>query len=173
MANRPFGRVAHRLVAGTGTMSADGFVGNVARAALHAIVDRDLADGTERFIVKGRNTKGGAQFFVELAEILQVPGEGRQLDAIVGEQKFLVAGVPQARELALDHDGGQDGELVAGVSALAKFGAAAVFFDADNAARTADGKTKSSQTFDGLRSKTLFDIPHGALRLKKAAASVK
>ena len=73
------------LVAGTGTMSADGFVGNVARAALHAIVDRDLADGTERFVVKGWNTKGGAQFFVELAEILQVPGECRQLDAIVGQ----------------------------------------------------------------------------------------
>jgi hypothetical protein len=154
-------------------MSADGFVGNVASAAFDAIVDGDLADGAERFVVKGRNTKSGAQFFIELAEILQVRGQSGQLDAIVGEQEFLVAGVPQACELSLDHDRGQDGELITRVSALAKFGAAAVFFDADDAARTTDGKTKSGQTFDGLRVKTLFDIPHGALRLKKAAASVK
>jgi len=154
-------------------MSAYSFVGNVARTALDAIVDGDLADGAERFVVKGRNTKSGAQFFIELAEILQVRGESGQLDAIVGKQEFLVAGVPQSRELSFDHDRGQDSKLITRVSALAKLGAAAVFFDADDAARAADGKAKSGQTLDGLGVKTLFDIPHDALRLKKAVASVK
>jgi len=154
-------------------MSADGFVGYIAGAALDAVVDGNLADRPERFVVEGRNTKRGAQFFIELAEILQVPGQRRQLDAIVGQQELLVTGIPQARELALHHDCGQDGELITRVSALAKFGAAAVFFDAHDTARTADGKTESRQTFDGLRVKTLFDIPHSALRLKKAVTSVK
>ena len=122
-------------------MSADGFVGNVTRAALDAIVDGDLADGTERFVVEGRNTKGGAQFFIELTEILQVRSKSGQLDAIIGEQEFLVAGVPKARELSLDHDRGQNSELVTRVSALTKFGTTAVFFDADDAARAADGET--------------------------------
>jgi hypothetical protein len=154
-------------------MSADGFVRNIARAALYAIVDGNLAYGTERFVVKGWNTKGGAQFFIELAEILQMRGKSGQLDAIIGKQEFLVAGVPQARELSFDHDRGQYGELITRVSALAKLGATAIFFDADDTACAANGKTKSGQTFNGFRVKTLFDIPHGALRLKKAAASVK
>jgi hypothetical protein len=56
---------------------------------------------------------------------------------------------------------------------LAKFGAAAIFFNADDAASAADGKSKSSQAFDGLWFKALFDIPHDASRLKKAGSSVK
>src|SRR5216684_8018847 len=40
------------LVAAASFMSADGFVRHGAFAALNAVVDTDLADGTERFIVE-------------------------------------------------------------------------------------------------------------------------
>lgn len=154
-------------------MGADGFIRDVARAALDTIVDGNLADGAEGFVVKSRNAESGTKFFIELAQIFQMRGEGGELDSFVGQQKFLVAGVPQPGELALDHDGRQNRELVPRVGTLAKFGAAAVFFDADDTARAADGKPEGSEAFDGLRIKALFDIPHGATRLKKAATSVK
>src|SRR5262245_29479593 len=99
--------------------------------------------------------------------------ERGELDAFVRQQKFLIARVPETRELALDHDCRQNRELVTGIGALAKFGAAAVLFDADDAACAADRKSEGGQAFDGLRIKALFDIPHDATRLKNAAKSVK
>ena len=54
----------------------------------------DLAHGAESLIVKRRHAERGAQLFVELAQAFEVRGERRELDAIIGEQKFLVTGVP-------------------------------------------------------------------------------
>ena len=50
--------------------------------------------------------------------------------AVIEEQKFLVARVPQARELVVYQDGRQNGHLIFAVGRLAKFGGAAVFLDA-------------------------------------------
>ena len=134
-------------------MSADGFVGNIAGAALDAVIHRDLADRAESFVIKSGHAESGAKFLVELAQILQVNCEGGKLYAVIGDQKFLVAGVPKTRELALDHDCREDGELQLSVSALAKFGAAAVFFDANDSAGAADSKTQRGETFDCFWSK--------------------
>ena len=68
-------------------------------------------------------------------------GQSGELQPFVGEEKLLIAGVPQACELAVQHDGGNDGHLIEAVGSLAEFGAAAVFFDTDHAARTADLET--------------------------------
>src|SRR5215467_6809245 len=115
------------LMAVRWAVRANGLVRHVSGAALHAIVDRDLADRPQRFVVERGHAERGTQFFVELTQILQMRSQRRQLDAFVGQQKFLVAGIPQARKLALHHDRWKDGELKSGVGTLAKLRAATVF----------------------------------------------
>src|SRR6267154_1565836 len=118
-------------------MSADSFVRHVALASLDAVVDADLADGTERFVVKSWNTQRGAQLLVELSKVLQMHCERWQFQSFIGKQKLLITSVPQPCELAFQHDSGSDGHLVEIVGALAKLGAAAIFFHTHHAARAA------------------------------------
>ena len=125
-----------------GAVGADGFVWDVASAAFDAVVDADLADGAEGFVVESWNAESGAQLFIESAQTFEMRGESGQFYAVVGEEKLLVTGVPQASELTFQHDGGEDGHLKAAIGALAKFGAATVFFHANDAAGAADGKTE-------------------------------
>ena len=99
--------------------------------------------------------------------------ERRQLQAVIGQQKFLIARVLKPRETPLQHDRRHDRHLVEVVRSLAKLRAAAIFLDADDASRAADGKAKRRQAFDLLWCKTLFDIPHRALSLVNAVTSVK
>jgi len=150
----------------------DRFIGNVASASLHAIIDGNLTHRAQGFVVESRNAQCGAKFLVEAAKILQVDSQGGQLDAFVSQQKFLVTGVPQSRELTLDHDSGHDGELKARIGALAKLRAAAVFLDAHDSAGTPDGKAQGVQTFDGFGIKSFFNIPHG-IKVKERARVCK
>ena len=154
-------------------MSADGAVGNVAGAAFNAVIDGEMADGAEGFIIKSGNAESSAEFFIELAKILKMGCQRGDFEAVIVEKEFLIAGIPQACELALEHDGRRNGHGKEAVSAFAKLGAGAVFFHANNAAGAADGKSESSQAFDRLGLKTFFDIPHGAPRVKKEKDSVK
>lgn len=154
-------------------MGADGFVGDVADAAFDAVVDANLAYGAESFVVESGNAERGKQFFVELPQIFEVRGQGRKLQAIIGEQEFLVACIPKASEAALKHDRRDDSHLVQVVRAFAKFRAAAVFFDADNAARAANGKAERRKIFHLLWCELLFDIPHDALSVVNGGSSVK
>src|ERR1700693_6103849 len=84
-------------VARRGTVGANGLIGHIAGPPLHAVVDRDLADRAECFVVKGWNPKRGAKLFVKSTEILQVRSQRRKLEAIIGQQEFLVTRIPQAR----------------------------------------------------------------------------
>src|SRR5229473_236487 len=120
------------LVAVTGAVSANGFVGHVAGTTLDAVVDADLTDGTESLVVKSGNAEGGEQLLIELAQILEMSGERGQLQAVVGQEKFLVASVPQPRETAFEHNRGGNGHLVAAVGALTELRARAIFFHADD-----------------------------------------
>jgi hypothetical protein len=160
-------------MSGARLVCADCFVWDVADAAFDAIVDADLADRAERFVVKSRNPQCGSQLFVELSKILEMRRERGQLQAVVGEEKFLVAGVPKAGEASLQHDCRHNRHLVKVVRAFAEFRAAAVFFHADDAARAADGKAERRQAFDLFWCELLFDIPHGAHSLVNAESSVK
>jgi len=153
-------------VAGADGVDADGLVGDVAATAFDAIVDADLADGAESFVVERWYAEGGPQFFVKLAQIFQVSCQSGDFCSIIGQQKFLVAGVPQARELTLEHDGGQDCELELAVRGLPEFRAAAVFFHADDPAGAADGEPEGGQTFNCFRREMLFDIPHRGFRVR-------
>ena len=156
-----------------GAVRADGLVGDVAGAAFDAIIDGEMADRTERFVVKGGNAESGAELLVESAQVLEMRGEGGNLQTVVGKKEFLITGIPEARELALEHDGGRDGHLIKAVRALAELGAAAIFFHTNDAAGAAYGKAESGEAFDGLGLEAFFDIPHGVNRLKKEAESVK
>jgi hypothetical protein len=160
-------------VAAAWLVGADSFVGHVAYAAFDAVVDADLADRAEGFVVKSGDAERGAQFFIEPAQIFEMRCERGQLEAFIGEQEFLVAGIPKAGEAAFEHDRRDDGHLVHVVRAFAKLRAAAVFFDADNAAGAANGKAERRKTFHLLRCELLFDIPHGALSVVNGASSVK
>src|SRR5258707_3305035 len=124
-------------VAGSGAVRADSFVRNVTNTAFNAVVHGNLADRAESFVVKSWHVEGGTQLFIELAQILQVRGQSRQFQAIVGEQKFLIASIPETRELSLDHDGRKYCKLEFSVSTLAEFRAAAVFFHAHDPTRAA------------------------------------
>src|ERR1700676_818083 len=161
------------LVFVTRTVRADGFVGDVAGAAFDAIVDGDLANGAESFVVEGRHAECRAQLFVELAQVGEVRGEGGDLQAIVGEQKFLITSVPQTGELAFEHDGGNDRHLVGAVGVFANLRAAAVFFDAHNAAGAAHAEAQCGETLNGLLRKTFVDVPHGYSDYGKGSRNVK
>src|SRR5258708_2893950 len=126
------------------------FVRNVASAAFDAVVHGNLADRPESFVIKSRHVKGGAQLFIKLAKILQVQSQSGQFYSIISEQKFLVARIPQARELSLNHNGWQNGELEFSIGALAKLRAATVFFHTHHAARAAYREAKSSHAFNSL-----------------------
>ena len=138
------------LVARSRAMRADGVVWNVASPAFDAVVHGNLAHRPESFVIKSWHVKGGAQLFVKLAKILQVHSQSRQFYSIIGEQKFLVPGIPQARELSLNHNGWQNRELEFAIGALAKLRAATVFFHAHHAARAAYRKAKSSHAFNSF-----------------------
>ena len=59
----------------TGFVRADGFVGHVADAAFDAVVDANLTDRTEGFVVKRRHAQRGTQLFVEFAQIFEMRRE--------------------------------------------------------------------------------------------------
>ena len=148
------------LVARSRAVRSDRLVRNVASPAFDAVVNGNLADRPESFVIKSWYVKGGAQLLIKLAKILQVHSQSRQFYSIIGEQKFLVPGIPQARELSLNHNGWQNRELEFAIGALAKLRAATVFFHTHHAARAAYRKAKSSHAFNSLRIKALFDVPH-------------
>src|ERR1700756_1643578 len=91
-------------VAGSGAVRADSFVRHITGATFNAVVHGNLADRAKSFVVKSGHVERGAQFFIELAKILQVHSQRRQFQAIIGEQKFLITRIPQPRELSLDHN---------------------------------------------------------------------
>jgi len=155
-------------------LRADGFVGHVADAAFDAVVNAVVAGRAESFVVIGRYAKRRAQLFVEASQIAELPHAHGKFVAVVSQQKFLVARVPQMRELALHHDRGNDGHLV--VVALgfpAKLGAAIVLLDPDDAARAADGETLRPKRFDLSLREGLVDVPHGHSGYGFGGASVK
>lgn len=149
------------------------FIWNITFTALYAVVDADLAHGTERFVVERRDTERGAQFLVEPSQVGKVLRERGQLEAFVGQQKFLVSGVPKPGKPPLQHNRRHNRHLVEVVRLLAEFRSASVFFHADNTARAADGEAQRRQAFNLLRCKSFFDIPHGALSVVNAESSVK
>ena len=129
-------------------MNADGFVGDVAATAFDTIVNADLADGAESFVVERGYAEGGPQLFVELAQVGKVSRQSGEFYSFIGQEKFLVAGVPQARELPLEHDGGKDGELEMAFRGLPELRAAAVFFHANDPAGAADGEAEGGKSFN-------------------------
>jgi len=149
------------------------FIWNIAFTAFYAVVDADLTHGTERFVVERRDTQRGAQFLVEPSQVGKVLRQRGQLQAFVGQQKFLVAGVPKPGEPPLQHNRRHNCHLVEVVRPLAEFRSASVLFHADNTARAADGESQRRQAFNLLGCKSLFDIPHGALSVVNAESSVK
>src|SRR2546429_1470306 len=90
-------------------MCANSFIRDCAFAPFDAVVNAKLADGTEGLVVKRWNAQCRAQLFVELSQVLQMRRERRQFLSVVGEQKLLVARVPQPRELALHFFQAEDG----------------------------------------------------------------
>jgi len=152
---------------------ADGFVGDRAGAALHAVVYAVIADGAEGFIVMDVDAQGGAQLFIEAAQIGELVDADGEFLALVIQEKFLVAGVPEVGELPIEHDGGRDGHLVIALRRLAEFGAAAIIFDARHAARTAHTKALGREGFDLLLGEASIDVPHGDSGYEFYRASVK
>jgi hypothetical protein len=154
-------------------VSAHGFIRNVSGAPLHAIVDAERTHGAEGFVVKGGNAQGSSQFFIKFAQIGELGRLGRQLDAVICQKKFLVAGVPQASELASQHDGRQDGHLETAVWVLTEFSAGAVFFHADDTARAAHRKAYGSKGVHLFLLKAFFNIPHGLLSVIQSGRPCK
>src|SRR6516225_11700049 len=154
-------------------MCPHGFVGHIAFASPDTIINAQLTDRTEGLVVECWHAERGAQLFVELTQIQELLGPGRHLDAFIAQEKFLVAGIPQACELPVEHDARQNRHLKAAVGILPEFCARAVLFYANHPARAADGKAQRRQGVHGLLLKTFVDIPHSAPRVRFAGSSVK
>src|SRR6202790_1507550 len=121
-------------------MPSNCFVWHTTHTAFDAVVDADLAHGSQRFVVKSWDTQRGPQFFVEPSQIFEMYRQSRQLQSVIGQQEFLVAYIPKTGEPALEHDRRHDRHLVEIVRAFAKLRAAAIFLDTNHAAGAADGK---------------------------------
>src|SRR4029077_16776684 len=63
---------------------ADRFVGDIAGAALDAVIDGDERSGAEGFVVIGGSAERSSQFFVELAHVNQLLGVRGKFPAVVG-----------------------------------------------------------------------------------------
>src|SRR5258706_16267110 len=66
------GSEKRRLVARGRAVHADGLVRNIALAAFHTIVDADLADRTQGFVVKRGYSESSPQLFVKLPQVFKV-----------------------------------------------------------------------------------------------------
>ena len=143
-----------------GGFHSDCFVRDVAGTAFDAVVDGHERGGAEGFVVVGGDAESGAQLFVELAHVDELLGVRGKFPAVVGEQEFLVARVPQADELAVQQDRWEDGHRVMIVGRAAKFGAAAVLFDAHHTAGAAHREPFGRQAVHQLGWKFFFHIPH-------------
>jgi len=130
----------------TGWFYADGLVGDISGTAFDAIVDGHQRSGAEGLVVVGGDAERGSQLFVKFAHVDELLGVRGKFSAIVGEQKFLVAGVPQADELAVEQDGWENRHRVVFVGSAPEFRAAAVLFDAHHAARAADNEADAGQS---------------------------
>ena len=129
------------LVAAAWFVRADRFVRHGALAPFHAVVHAELADRAERLVIERRHTQRRAQLFIESAQVMQVHGQRGNLQSFVGQEKFLIPGVPQPGELPLQHDRGQNRHLVAAIASFAEFGAATVLLDAHHAPCASYGKS--------------------------------
>ena len=134
--------LAARLVPAGRRVCTNSVVRIGALAALDPIVHADLADGAQSFVIKSRYSERCQQILIEFAKIRKVLRQRRELDPFIGEQKFLIAGIPEARELPLQHNSGDDGHLILAIGALAEFRAATILFHANNAARAPNGEPK-------------------------------
>jgi len=154
-------------------VGADGLVRHVASAAFYAVIDANLADGAERFVVESGDTESGAQFFIELAEICELRGKSRDFSAVIGQQELLVSRVPKAGELPFEHDAGENGHLEAAVGILAEFGATVEFLDTDNPARAAHGKPQAGQSVHLGLFEAFSDVPHSHFSVNNPGNPVK
>src|SRR5271165_3776787 len=125
-------RQSDGLVRGARAVRADGFVRHVSRPAFHPVVHADLADRAERLIVKSGDAQESAKFFIKLAKIFKVDGQRWKLYVFVSDEEFLVASIPEPRELALQHNRGRNGHLEAPVRFLPQLRAAAILFHAND-----------------------------------------
>src|ERR1700683_4839130 len=127
------------------------FVGHVALSAFYAVVRCYAAGRAERLIVIGWHAECGTQLFVELAQIHKLRGLRGVFASIIEEQKFLIAGVPQTGELAVQQDRRQNRHLVAAVGCPPKLRAAAVFFHTHDATCAANHEAYGVQALQNER----------------------
>ncbi len=112
----------------------------------------------KRLVVERWHAQRRPQLFVEFPQILQMRCQSRDFLPIIGQQEFLVARVPQPRELPLHHDRGHHGHLVKTVGSFAKLRVASIFRNAHDAARATHLEAQRRQPFNCLRSKPFIDI---------------
>src|SRR5882724_2086295 len=161
------------LVPAALAMRANRIIRHCTLAAFNPVVNRDLADRSQRLVVKRRHSQRRTQLFVELAQILQVLRQRRQFQPLIGQQKLLITRIPKPRELPLQHNSGQNRHLILPIGPFSEFGPTPIFFHAHNAARAANRETQRRHPLNCLRIEPFFDIPHRLSRLIKEPASVK
>ena len=137
------------------------------------IIDAEVARRAEGFVVICGHAESGAQLFVELAEFLELFHVDGELLAFVGDQKFLIARVPERGELALQHDAGNLSHLKTAFLAFAKLGAAVVFLNADHAAGISHQKAFRGERFDARLVEQFVDVPHGVVSIGKLRGGCK
>ena len=106
------------------------FVRHIAATPFHPVIDAVMAGRAERFVVVGGYAQRGSQLFVKAPQIGELRDANREFPALIRKQKFLIAGIPQPRELPGDHDAWNDRHLVFAGRCAAQLGSAAMFLDA-------------------------------------------
>src|SRR5258705_5033194 len=125
------------LVARGRAVHADGLVRNIALAAFHTIVDADLADRTQGFVVKRGYSESSPQLFVKLPQVFKVRCQCRHFKPFVSQKEFLVTRVPQAGEFFFLHDRRPYRLSQAPIGVLPEFRSAATLLHSGHAARAA------------------------------------
>src|SRR5260370_18556818 len=114
-------------------LRAHALVRHVAGTPFYAVVGGNHAGRAKSFVVLRRNVDGRAQLFIEAAKVGELLRLRREFAAVVGEQKLLIAGVPEARELPGEEDRRRNGHLVGAARDAAEFhGAAVLVYSGDS-----------------------------------------
>src|ERR1035437_7843449 len=115
-----------------------GAVGDVAGTAGDAVVDRNQRCRSKRFVVVGGHAERGFDLFVEAAHTEKLVGIRWKLPVLLGQQEFLIARIPETRELPVHQDGWKNGHQVVVIRSTAKLCATAIFFCSCHTARAVD-----------------------------------
>src|SRR5258708_30342460 len=155
-----------------GRLRAHALVRHIAGTPLYAVVGGNYTGRAECLVVIRWHTDSREQLFIEAAKVGELLRLRRELAAVVGEQKLLIAGVPEARELPGEEDRRRNGHLVGAARDAAEFHGAAVLLYSGDSPCASHGESRAREGHrHPPRRKVAGYVPHSSPNVRGRPAS--